>query len=85
MTDSDDNELHDNVDKNVEWLGVKHHKNFQNNKPTEIERDDNLVMLEDNDVAPSSESDFEIVNEHDNEKPVVNVQSSTLKILTIQN
>nr|XP_027090214.1 uncharacterized protein LOC113711247 [Coffea arabica] len=49
MTDSDDNELHDNVHKNAEW-------------------DDNLVMPEDNDVAPSSESDFETVNEHDDEK-----------------
>ena len=68
MTDRDDNELHDNVDKNAEWLGVEHHKNFQKNKPTEIERDDNLVMPEDNDVAPSSESDFETVNEHDDEK-----------------
>ncbi|XP_027150479.1 uncharacterized protein LOC113750733 [Coffea eugenioides] len=67
MTDDDDNEFHENVDDTAEWLGVDHHKTDVQNKTTEIEKDDSLVMPEDIDVAPDSESDFETVHESDEE------------------
>nr|XP_027067498.1 uncharacterized protein LOC113693120 [Coffea arabica] len=67
MTGDDDNEFHENVDDIAEWLGVDHHKIGVQNKTTEIEKDDSLVMPEDIDVAPDSESDFEIVHESDEE------------------
>ncbi|XP_027155244.1 uncharacterized protein LOC113755439 [Coffea eugenioides] len=63
MTDDDDNEFHENVDDTAEWLGVDHHKTDVQNKTTEIEKDDSLVMPEDIDVAPDFESDFETVLE----------------------